>query len=263
MNGNLGSQTCEDAPIASPITGIKKKCKKCGQVKVLSEFHKQKGGKDGVRTTCKLCANETMLKWHYENIDKSKAYIKRWRTENKEQKNECSRIWWANHPDNARRIHKRAIAKRNSSTKGRLTHCISAGIRKSIVIGSKSGRRWETLVGYTFEMLKCHIEKQFDESMNWKNHGVVWHIDHKIPISAFNFTSPEDIDFRRCWALNNLQPLEAVKNMSKNNKVDILFQPCLQITTGKLAKKAIKFMKEADDVKFRAIEQEECEEARL
>ena len=51
--------------------------------------------------------------------------------------------------------------------------------------------------------------------------------------------------------------VEAI-DWDNNIDVDLILD-----TTGKLAKKAIKFMKEADDAKFRAIEQEECEEARL
>lgn len=56
-----------------------------------------------------------------------------------------------------------------------------------------------------------------------------WHIDHKIPKSAFNFETPEDIDFKRCWALKNLQPLWAAENIKKHDRVDKPFQPSLAI----------------------------------
>jgi 5-methylcytosine-specific restriction endonuclease McrA len=65
--------------------------------------------------------------------------------------------------------------------------------------------------------------------MNWENYGSYWHIDHKIPISVFNFEKPEDYDFKRCWNLKNLQPLEKFKNMSKGNRLDKHFQPSLAI----------------------------------
>ena len=64
--------------------------------------------------------------------------------------------------------------------------------------------------------------------MIWGNYGD-WHIDHKIPISAFNFTKPEHEDFKRCWALSNLQPLWAKDNISKNAKLEKHFQPSLAI----------------------------------
>jgi hypothetical protein len=47
------------------------------------------------------------------------------------------------------------------------------------------------------------------------------------PITAFNFNTPEDIDFKRCWALSNLQPLWARDNLSKQNKLIKPFQPSL------------------------------------
>ena len=34
-----------------------------------------------------------------------------------------------------------------------------------------------------------------------------------------NFTTPNDIDFKKCWALENLRPLEQRKNASKGKKL--------------------------------------------
>ncbi len=65
--------------------------------------------------------------------------------------------------------------------------------------------------------------------MSWENYGTVWEIDHKIPIAAFNFERPEDIDFKKCWELKNLRPLEIYKNRSKQARIDKPFQPSLTI----------------------------------
>lgn len=94
--------------------------------------------------------------------------------------------------------------------------------------GNKKNRKWENLVGYTLQDLKDHIEKMFSDGMSWENIGE-WHIDHIIPKSAFNYTEPEHIDFKRCWSLSNLQPLWAKENMSKRCKLKKQFQPSLQI----------------------------------
>ena len=72
-------------------------------------------------------------------------------------------------------------------------------------------------MGYKLQDLKNHLESKFQDGMSWKNIGV-WHIDHIRPISSFNFESFEDIEFKKCWALNNLQPLWAFDNLSKGNK---------------------------------------------
>jgi len=100
----------------------------------------------------------------------------------------------------------------------------------STLRGIKNGMHWEDLIGYTKEDLMEHLEKQFTDGMNWDNYGKDgWHIDHIIPKSVFNFNSYEDIDFKRCWALDNLQPLWAEDNFRKNNKLEKDFQPSLAL----------------------------------
>ena len=56
-----------------------------------------------------------------------------------------------------------------------------------------------------------------------------FHIDHIIPCAAFNFQSPEDPDFKRCWALSNLQLLPAEENLKKGAKLLQPFQPSLAL----------------------------------
>lgn len=109
----------------------------------------------------------------------------------------------------------------------RVSNSISRQISCQIK-GHKNQRHWETLVGYTWEELKPHLENQFLPGMSWDNYGK-WHIDHIIPKSVFNFTKPEHPDFERCWALSNLQPLWAHDNRSKHAKIDKHFQPLLKL----------------------------------
>ena len=47
--------------------------------------------------------------------------------------------------------------------------------------------------------------------------------------SAFNFSKPEHIDFKRCWSLENLRLLPAMENIKKHNKLFKPFQPALKI----------------------------------
>jgi hypothetical protein len=55
--------------------------------------------------------------------------------------------------------------------------------------------------------------------MTWDNYGVFgWHIDHVRPKASFNFTSPDDEEFKQCWALENLQPLWWKDNITKSDK---------------------------------------------
>jgi len=73
------------------------------------------------------------------------------------------------------------------------------------------------LLGYTIEELMQHLEKQFVDGMTWDNYGQ-WHVDHIRPMSSFKFESPDDPEFKACWALNNLQPLWWPDNLSKGSK---------------------------------------------
>lgn len=124
---------------------------------------------------------------------------------------------------------KKVSAKKRRRMKNslKLNNRILSGIRFSL-IEQKHGSRWESLVGYTTDQLKRHLERQFKDGMSWESFlkGEI-HIDHIIPKSVFNFEKPEDDDFKRCWSLKNLQPLWAKDNIKKSNKLDKHFQPRL------------------------------------
>ena len=118
--------------------------------------------------------------------------------------------------------------RRNVDCKVRLDCNISRAIRAALN-GNKKGRSWEDLVGYGIEDLKRHLEKQFGNDMTWENYGDWWHIDHIVPKSVFNYINPEHEDFKRCWSLENLQPLYKKENLAKYNKLEKHFQPSLLI----------------------------------
>jgi hypothetical protein len=53
--------------------------------------------------------------------------------------------------------------------------------------------------------------------MNWDNHGTVWELDHKKPISSFILSNPDEQKI--CFHYTNLQPLIKEKNRTKLNKM--------------------------------------------
>jgi len=77
------------------------------------------------------------------------------------------------------------------------------------------------ILGYTKQQAKEHLESFFTEEngYSWDNMNE-WHIDHIRPVSSFNFTTTDCEDFKKCWALSNLQPLWAADNIRKGNKWD-------------------------------------------
>jgi hypothetical protein len=72
-----------------------------------------------------------------------------------------------------------------------------------------------------------HLESKFESWMSWDNYGAwekdkqKWHLDHIKPQSLFEIKAADDEEFKKCWALDNLQPLEASQNMSKGNRYKV------------------------------------------
>lgn len=61
-----------------------KKCAKCGETKPLVEFHKEKNGKNGRRSDCKVCSLLRVRRHQQENEAHYKKYRKQYYQENKE-----------------------------------------------------------------------------------------------------------------------------------------------------------------------------------
>jgi len=122
----------------------------------------------------------------------------------------------------------KAIKLDEKNPTNKLRRNISRRIHFSLKDG-KNGRGWESLVGYTAKRLIRHLERQFEIGMSWENYGAGWHLEHKIPVSAFNFTKTNHLDFRECWSLKNLRPMWAKENLSKGAKIEKPFQPSFQI----------------------------------
>ena len=175
-----------------------------------------------------------MAEYRKTHKEEAKKYSKEWRQKNKESLKKKKAAHYQKNKEKIqtkRRLnHVRVLAyqnKRRQNPKIKLNAAISESVRYCLKHG-KNGLGWEELVGYTLNQLVEHIEKLFQPGMTWANYGK-WHIDHKIPVSAFNFSNPKHLDFKRCWALSNLQPLWAKENVRKYNKIKKPFQPSLTI----------------------------------
>lgn len=114
------------------------------------------------------------------------------------------------------RNYKKYIERMSSDAEFASSRKIRQLVRAAIKRGctTKSGRT-ESYLGCAIAEARIHIEKQFKNGMTWINHGL-WHIDHIMPIAAFDKTDPE-------WAykanhFTNLQPLWAKENLSKGSK---------------------------------------------
>jgi len=168
-------------------------------------------------------------KWYENNKVKNIKRSTEWRKKNPERISEWRKEWYKNNPEKK----KEHLKMRREKNKKKYKIDIHFKIRCNIsgLIGqrlkqrlfSKNGKSTLTLLPYTIDNLIQHLEKQFEPWMNWSNHGVgkgKWQIDHIIPDLYFNYKSVDDEEFQKCWALDNLQPLDAIENIKKSNRLD-------------------------------------------
>lgn len=167
-------------------------CPGCGDEKPLSVefFHRAVHRRSGYSSQCKSCRASVVRRWRAANSDRF------------------------------REIETAYRPKRYANLRNRLSRIIGNRIRDNLR-GRKARKPWSHMVGYTVDDLRRHIERQFAPGMSWENYGE-WHIDHIVPVAAFDFSSPDDPDFVACWALSNLRPLWAGDNMTKHARREFL-----------------------------------------
>lgn len=241
MNGCQESPMSGDAPIVNPIILIvkEKRCYACGEIKPIEQFHRNKSKKDGHSEECKPCKVRRTVAWGRRNKGKKAIQAKRWscshraeiaakskkwREANPEIRRERLARWRKANPEKDKAARIRHMKKKLSTVEGKLNHSMSRSIWQALK-RNKNGS-WRALVDFNLEDLKRHLEKQFKDGMTWENYGE-WEIDHKIPISVFNYKKATDEDFKRCWCLKNFQPLWKTENIRKSNKLTKQFQPRL------------------------------------
>jgi 5-methylcytosine-specific restriction endonuclease McrA len=147
-------------------------------------------------------------------------------TANAEQNREKARQWRLKNKD---RINER-LRKLRQDPKRRLDGAMRTGVWRLLRPGAKEGRRTYDLLGFTRKKLMAHLERKFADGMSWENYGRAWHVDHIVPLSVFNYETPDDLDFKRAWSLRNLQPLWAKANNDKRAKLSKPFQPSLRLS---------------------------------
>jgi 5-methylcytosine-specific restriction endonuclease McrA len=161
-----------------------------------------------------------------------------WRSQNKDKMRRLVAAWRKRNPERVKAIKRQCIQKNRSrylqqrrehyqrllNSPNKLSHALNARMRVGInrsLRGMKAGRHWESLVGYTLNQLKQHIETLFTSGMTWEGFqcGDI-HIDHIIPLDFFSFQDTNDPEFHMAWALSNLQPLWKIDNIRKKAKLN-------------------------------------------
>ena len=206
-----------------------KTCSSCKISKSIEEFGIDKYSCDGHKLSCKNCISVKSKKNRKPLNKKQKeqraAYLKEYYKQNTEKIKDNTRNNTNKNKEKIKKYRKEYRLKnrtnRNKKERDRrkndplfrLNESMSKQINR--IKNVKNGVSWKRLLDYTFDDLKKHLESKFTTGMTWDNHcRHGWHIDHIIPVSSFNYDSADHPEFKKCWALSNLQPLWATKEIA-------------------------------------------------
>lgn len=241
-----------------PKSDVKKskKCTKCGETKLLSEFYiggkckeclkaaqreRNKKNKEletkiksdpKQKSTPKICSHckkeKTICDFRVnrkECLDCERAFGRKY---NKEH-HEVRQKWQDDNTEHFAELK----AKRYQTCKPQIREqynkryredtCfrVHSLLRRQVLNCIKKIKTTEDYVGTKYENVAKWLEYNFTEEMTWENHGTIWDVDHVVPISKWDLTKDEHIDM--CFNWKNLSPLESPKNRNeKREKIDPL-----------------------------------------
>ena len=153
-------------------------CNTCRESKSLNEFHNKKSSEDGKQPKCKICNNQSAIKWKKSNP-------------------ECYRDYQSKYQSKYQQNHRSILENRlKDSIRTQYNKVISKKYRHDII----------KVLGCSIKDFITYLEKQFDEKMNWENYGKYWEIDHIYPKSKGGI-----------YHYSNTQPLSIKENRIKYN----------------------------------------------
>ena len=202
-----------------------KVCAKCNENKLLEEFYKQKAGKYGRISECKVCIKEYQAKYRANNLEKIKEKRAKYRannlekikeykakyyannqeklkeraskyyTNNAEKIKEQQAKWYANNPEKA----KEQASKWQANNPEKVA-AIAASRR--VILGNAS-------VPWADQDKIREFYKERDRLT--KETGIQHHVDHIYPLKGKDVTGLHHED--------NLQILTAEENIRKGNRI--------------------------------------------
>jgi hypothetical protein len=159
-------------------------------------------------------------KWREKNKDYMVEKYKNWFEQNKDRRKKYMDEYREKNKDKIREIKRNYEKTRKANDP---LYKLVANFRTAIWTVLKENKmdkygHYFEILQYSPDELATHLENQFTDGMTWENYGE-WHVDHRTPITAFNFQEIGDNEFMRCWSLENLQPMWAEENIRKSNKI--------------------------------------------
>jgi hypothetical protein len=214
-----------------------RKCPDCGEIKLVTEYHKNNSRKDGLQSFCKECMR---IYSQQRNQTIKNSPNPQYGPEDAKKCPDCGEVKLVTEfqKNSARadglqcyckkcslkrkKAYERQRYKTDSSYK--LTRIVSSGVLHCLNGEQKTSRSME-YIGMDVKELWQHLESQFQPGMTRENHAIDgWHLDHIRPIASFKLQELEgeglQAAVRECWHYTNLQPLWAEDNMKKGAKYE-------------------------------------------
>jgi hypothetical protein len=233
-------------------------CKKCEVVKELNSdnFKPEKKTALGFDTTCRKCRCKRQSEIRKDDperfkkkdaksreTDRYKKYQNEYRLNNFEKlKEDCRGRYFKNkepylkrskdqkirlgdsykeyqkayRKKNRKELNAKYLHKLKTDPVAKLKHGLRCRFNK-LIKGHNKQNSVLNYIGCDVDFLKDYLSSKFKDDMSWENHGIVWHIDHIIPCASFDFCNEEDL--KKCWHYTNLQPLYALENLIKGNRI--------------------------------------------
>ena len=164
-----------------------KTCSKCGETKALSEFFKNKDGKDGRRSNCKVCSTEVRDKWRQKNKERV--------IQNNAELYQATK--------ELRRVQAAKWARENKASKN-----FSRAKRRAAKLQATPAWADQEKIKEIYN--RASRANSFCEKYSLK---VRFHVDHIVPLQG-NEVSGLHVE-------DNLQVITAKENLKKHNKFEV------------------------------------------
>jgi hypothetical protein len=172
-----------------------KKCTSCKIEKEesLDNFRFGKGYKNNLRSSCRVCENESKKVYDERYRNKLESKIK--------MKDYCREY---------------VKSKKEKNTQYKIKSRITNKIYQAIKGNYKKGQGVNYL-GCDIKFYKNYISSMFIKDMSWDNWSIkTWHIDHIKPINSFDLTNEEEL--KLCFNYKNTRPMFWLENIKKTDK---------------------------------------------
>ena len=216
-----------------------KKCVFAGLLQPLDNFYKDRTGrgKGGLRADCKWCVKFKCKKYVETHKKEKIAYWNMYNRTHKQEIRHRSKIYNEANKEKIQLKNKNYYEKnkqsirlqQNKYEKKRRQEDIDFKIRKNLRRRLLHAIESEWKTGSAIEDLGCSVEQlkekfvsmfvfipEVNEAMTWNNYGILWEIDHIIPLSFFDLTKREEL-VKACH-FSNLRPMWISQNRSENDR---------------------------------------------